>query len=295
VDPMDKVKGLVNSLIKKLEQEAAEAASTHAWCEEENKKNKKTKEKTTDKLKTIELRLEKATTKKAELLDNIEALTQEVAEIDASNAEATKIRKEEHDIFVKSEADFSQAAQAVLDAIDVLKDFYGESVLLQIETTTKSPIAFQAPEVGGAKKDSAGGILMILDTMASEFSKTVSELTSTEREKKKAYEKMTNDNAVSKAAKEAEVKGSESEVAQLTIAAGQHTDDKAMANDEMKALLEYIEKLRPTCVGTVMPYAERKAKREAEIEGLNQALNILEETTGTLQMVSFLQVRAHTL
>jgi len=78
----------------------------------------------------------------------------------------------------------------------------------------------------------------------------------------------------------------------LTIAIGQHSDDKTMTEDEMKALLEYIEKLKPTCVGVVVPYEERKAKREAEIEGLKQALTILEETQGTLQTVSFLQATA---
>merc|ERR1719162_2947585 len=40
VQPMDKVKGLIKNLIEKLQNEAAEAASTHAWCEEENRKNK---------------------------------------------------------------------------------------------------------------------------------------------------------------------------------------------------------------------------------------------------------------
>jgi len=293
VDPMEKVKGLVKNLIVKLQNEAAEAASTHKWCEEENKKNAEAKAKTTDKLKTIEVRLDKASARKAELLDSIDALTEQCAEIDSANAEATKIRQEEKTTFTKAEADFKMAAQAVLDAIDVLKDFYGEGVFLQIETTTKSPIAFQAPDLGGAKKDSAGGILMILDTMADEFSKTVAELQSTEREKKKAYEKMTNENAVSKATKEAEIKGAESEIEQLTIAIGQHEDDKTMTKDEMKALLEYIDKLKPTCVGVVMPYAERKAKREAEIEGLKQALTILEETSTTLTMVSFLQVKPH--
>merc|ERR1719359_2339124 len=52
VNPMEKVKGLIKNLIEKLQNEAAEAASTHAWCEEENKKNKAAKEKTSDKLKT---------------------------------------------------------------------------------------------------------------------------------------------------------------------------------------------------------------------------------------------------
>merc|ERR1719472_584759 len=60
VDPMEKVKGLIKNLIVKLQNEAAEAASTHKWCEEENKKNMAAKAKTTDKLKTIEVRLDKA-------------------------------------------------------------------------------------------------------------------------------------------------------------------------------------------------------------------------------------------
>merc|ERR1719213_1404267 len=109
----------------------------------------------------------------------------------------------------------------------------------------------------------------------------------------KAYDKMKNDNAVSKASKHAEIKGATSEIQSLTVAAGEATDDHTMTQQEMSALLEYIEKLKPTCVGTVMPYAERKAKREAEIEGLQQALKILEETSGTLESVSFLQVRRH--
>merc|ERR1719472_779437 len=43
VDPMEKVKGLIKNLIVKLQNEAAEPASTHKWCEEENRKNKETK------------------------------------------------------------------------------------------------------------------------------------------------------------------------------------------------------------------------------------------------------------
>merc|ERR1719443_1348976 len=65
IQPMDKVKGLVKQLIEKLQKEAADAASTHAWCEEENKKNAKAKKKTSDKLKTLEIRLEKANARKA--------------------------------------------------------------------------------------------------------------------------------------------------------------------------------------------------------------------------------------
>merc|ERR1719161_1103563 len=61
--PMDKVKGLISDLIAKLEKEAAEAADTHAFCQEEKKKNDEGIERTTNKLDTLKARLDKATAK----------------------------------------------------------------------------------------------------------------------------------------------------------------------------------------------------------------------------------------
>merc|ERR1719387_1745017 len=214
-----------------------------------------------------------------------------------------KIRQEEKATFTKNEADFKEAEAAVIEAMQVLKDFYGDSVAFiqtgfknhapgdAVDTTTKSPIAVQPPAMGGAKSDSAGGIMMIMDTMASEFAKTVAELESTEREAQKAYDKLIQDNKVSQATKEAEIKGMESQIEMMKVSASEHQDDIEFNQEELDSILAYIEKLKPTCVGTVMPYEERKKKREEEIEGLKDALQILEDTGDTLKMVSFLQMR----
>merc|ERR1719311_1076366 len=111
-----------------------------------------------------------------------------------------------------------------------------------------------------------------MDTMASEFAKTVAELESTEREAQKAYDKLTQENKVSQATKEAEIKGMESQIEMLKVSASEHQDDIAFNQEELDSILAYIEKLKPTCVGTVMPYEERKKKREEEIAGLKDAL-----------------------
>jgi len=295
VDPLAKVKGLISDLIAKLEEEAAKAADTHAFCEEENKKNAKAKKVAETKLKKVNIRLDKANAQLAELADQVTTLTQDIAEIQEANTEATEMRAEEKKAFEKNHADFKEAEAAVIEAMEVLKDFYGPDAFIQIgmsvDTTTKSPIAVQPPAMGGAKSDSAGGILAIMDTMASEFAKTVAELESTEREAQKAYDKLTQENKVSQATKEAEIKGMESQIEMLKVSASDHTDDIAFNQEELDSILAYIEKLKPTCVGTVMPYEERKKKREEEIEGLKDALQILEDTGDTLKMVSFLQMR----
>merc|ERR1719498_1519521 len=94
-DPLAKVKGLITDLITKLEEEAAEAASTHAFCEEENKKNAKAKKVAENKLTKVKIRLDKANAQLAELADSVTTLTQDIAEIQEANQEATEMRSKE--------------------------------------------------------------------------------------------------------------------------------------------------------------------------------------------------------
>lgn len=285
-EPLGQVKGLISDLVTKLEKEAAEAASLHAFCQEEKAKTKAQKEKKTNRIEKLDARLDKAMTKKTELEEANAGLSNEIAEMDAADAEALKIRTEEHETNTKAIADYKEAADAVSDASDALKDYYGEFVQIQSNVAVKGKAP---PKLGGAKSDAAGGILSIMDTMQEEFQKTAAQLTSTEREAQKAYDTLKQENRVSKAAKKAEIKGNESEIKSLTVAIHNFQEDHKMASNELDSVNEYIEKLKPQCQGRTVSYAERKAKREAEIQGLKDALSILESDAPAV----FAQVRGH--
>merc|ERR1719158_1202925 len=110
-----------------------------------------------------------------------------------------------------------------------------------------------------------------------------SETSTAEEEAQEQYEKLTNDSKASKAAKEAEVKASLSEVKSLKVALENHGEDKTMTSSELDAVLSYIEKLKPQCEEKVMSYAEKKARREAEIAGLKEALEILSTEVALVQ------------
>merc|ERR1719191_2208448 len=97
-----------------------------------------------------------------------------------------------------------------------------------------------------------------------------------EQAAKEAYAKVMSDSKTSKASKEAEAKSAESEIKTLAVAIKNAQEDKAMTSHELDAVMEYLEKLKPQCEQKVMTYEEKKAKREAEIEGLKEALSILE-------------------
>merc|ERR1719243_520912 len=128
--------------------------------------------------------------------------------------------------------------------------------------------------------------------MGEEFRKTVKENAATEREQLKAFESLMNDNKVLIATREAEIKGAESQIKSLTVSISDSGGDLKMATKEKAAIDEYVAKLKPQCEGRVVPYEERKAKRDAEIAGLKEGLAIL-EAESPAGAFSFLQIRQH--
>jgi len=299
MDPLAKVKGLIEEMIEKLLKEAQGEATQKAFCDAETKKSKKshqTKSTTHDKLSA---RADKAASRKAELEESVKSLQAECAEIDAANAEATKIRQEEQATYNKAHKDFSDAAAAVEKAIKVLKDFYAGASLLQVSSKTRTMSASKAeaetdedldedsdaPALGGSKGDAAGVIIGILEMSLEDFTKLLSETDMEEETAVDAYEKLTGENKVSKASKEAEIKGSLSQIKMLTTSLTETKDDLSMVNKELSAIEAYLEELKPQCEQKTMSYAEKKAKREAEIEGLKEALSILSgDSIALLQM-----------
>jgi hypothetical protein len=59
--------------------------------------------------------------------------------------------------------------------------------------------------------------------------------------------------------------------------------DRDATQTELNAILEYYGKLKERCIAKPETYADRKARREAEIQGLKEALRILETETAFLQ------------
>jgi len=271
-DPFVKVRGLIEDMIAKLLKEAQEEATQKAFCDKEMGASKASQEEKTATISKLQARIDGAATTIAQNTEDIKTLEAEIASIDKAQAEATKIRTAEHEDYAKASKDFKDSAEAVAKAIEVLKNFY-EGSLLQVGSATS--LKSKQPEFGGAKSDIASTIISVLEMSEEDFTTLLAESEATEDEAAKAYEKLTDENKVSKAAKETEAKGKASEVKSLTVQLGHSKEDHASVSSELDAVNAYIEKLKPQCESKAMSYAEKKAKREAEIEGLKEALDIL--------------------
>merc|ERR1719265_107422 len=271
-DPFVKIRGLIEDMIAKLLKEAEEEATQKAFCDAEMGKSKTSQDEKTETLGKLSARIDGATSTIAENTEAIKTLEAEIAEIDKAQAEATTLRTTENEAYMKASKDFKESAEAVAKAIEVLKNFYEGSFM---QVGSKTNLKSQQPAFGSAKSDTASTIISVLEMSEEDFTTLLAECEATEDEAAKAYEKLTDENKVSKVTKETEAKGKASENKSLSVQLSHSKEDHASVSSELDAVNSYIDKLRPQCEEKAMSYEEKKAKREAEIAGLKEALEIL--------------------
>jgi hypothetical protein len=271
-DPFVKVKGLIEEMIAKLVNEANEAATQQAFCEEEKSKSVAAKDEKTMTIDSLMSRMDKASSTKGLLEQKVKELEAEIAALDAGTAEATKIRTEEKATYVKASSDFKLAAESVEKAIKVLKEYYSSGSFIQKDVKQSS----KQPSFGSAKSDASHAIISILEMCGEDFTKLLMETETDESEAVTQFDALMQDNKVSKITKATEIKGALSEIKSLDVALKNHKEDYDMTSKELTAVMDYLDKLKPQCESKAMSYAEKKSRREAEIEGLKEALAILE-------------------
>jgi chromosome segregation ATPase len=281
-DPFAKIRGLIEDMVAKLVAEANEEATQKDFCDQEKAKSSKEQAAKTMRADDLRARIDSATSAKETLSEKIKELQAEIAEIDAADGEAAKIRAEEAATNKKALKDFKDGASAVEEAIRVLKEYYASTPPSFIQTRS-------GPSFAQAKGDAANTIIAFLETSAEDFSRMATEIETDEGEAAAAYEKTVAENKAAKTSKADEIKGAESEIKVLSVTIEGDNEDLKMVNKELDAVMGYIDKLKPQCETKAMTYEEKKAKRQEEIEPLKEALSILDAPGAA----AFAQVKKH--
>merc|ERR1719460_2265066 len=280
-DPIAQVKKMMRDMIVQLMEQANEEASAKLWCDTELGTNKQTRDTKTDGVTELTTEKDKLTADIAKLSEEISELTQAIAEIDASVAEATLTRQEEKANNKETVEDAKEAQTAVSQATAVLKEFYRKAAtataLVQTSSSDKpekNPFQEAYTGMGGEST----GVVGMLEVIGSDFARLESETEAAEEQAAKEFERFSIASAKDKAVKNQEMQDrinlKVTKTAGLTDTEG---DLKAM-QEELDSALLYYDKLKPSCVSAGDKYAERVQRREAEIQGLEEALKFFEGT-----------------
>jgi len=269
-DVFAKIKGMIGDMIEKLEKEQAEAAELKQWCDKEIAEATAKKEDATAIFEKLSTKIDSKTAQSKKLKEEVATLQKELAELAKSSAEMDDIRADEKAVYEKNKPEMEAGLKGVKLALKILNDYYAKA------------------DKAHSSSDGAGsGIIGMLEVIESDFTKGLAEMVAAEQTAAATYEKETKENEIEKTTKTQDVKYKTKEASGLDKAVAELTADREGVESELDAVNDYLASLEKKCTYKVESYEERKARREAEINGLKEALDILESET------AFVQTAAH--
>jgi chromosome segregation ATPase len=279
-DAFAKIKTLIEDMIVKLEKEAEEDAAEKAYCDEEMSKTEAKKQELDDTVASLTSKIDKAAAKSAHLKEEVKEAQENLAALAKSQAEMDKLRQEQNADFKQAKADLELGLGGVQKALEKLREYYGGAAAAMIQNDASFGSFMQQPDPPAKHQKSSGAgqsIIGILEVCESDFSKNLAAEESEEADAVEQYDSQTQENKIAKSTSEQDVKYKTQEFKSLDKEITEFTSDKDTADTELAAVNEYYGKIKERCVAKPESYEERKKRREAEIEGLKQSLQVLEE------------------
>lgn len=290
-DPFKNVKSLITDMVKRLEGEMSSDAKEKAYCDSEMKKTQGHSDELNDNVEGLKSKIDSAASTSATLKTQVKELSSELAELQKAQGNMDKARESEHAAYKEAKADLERGLEGTRSAIRLLREYYAaddedsaSASLLQSDSDAsmgeemaaeensdqpKPPEKFQ--KSGGA----GSGIIGLLEVCESDIAKNLAEEETEEASAMTEYEKLTQENKVLKTMKEKDVEYKTREIKSLGSNMADLSSDYDDTSEELASLTEYFTKLKERCVAKPESYESRKARRDAEIKGLQEALDIL--------------------
>jgi len=268
--PFDKVIGMITELLDKMKAEAKEEAEHKAYCDKELKGNKLVRDQKTTHVEKLQAEVQSLDAAIQKYVDEITDAVSEQASLSKAMEEATNQRSEEKDENLKTITDSGAGAEAVKMALVVLRKFYDKQSFLQ------QPAGAEMKAYGGMGS-AKGGVVGMMEVIQSDFEREHAETKAAEEEATTAYDTfMKSSQDDKKLNHDIEHKRTlDKDDAEFKRQGKQ--DDLLGVEKLLQESINYFETLKPMCTTVQVSYEERVAMRDAEIDGLKKALEMLDE------------------
>lgn len=249
----DKVKGLINGMIAQLEAERDSDISHKAYCDKETASTDAQKEDTTSELSSLLAKKDQKQAASVKLKELMQNLRKELATISKFTASAETFRQEEESKYKKNRADMEKGLNGIRLALKTLKEHYGSA------------------------QGAEGGIISLLEVVESDFSQGLANLIVNEETTAHYYESQVKKNfELETATKEADLQYKIKEFRALDKALADTEGDVSDVKSRLDAVVLYEKGIKASCTSLPLEYEGRQGRRDEELRGLKEALDILD-------------------
>jgi len=281
-----KVRSIIKDIISKLAAQAKAEEKQKSFCDKAMKEAISDRDDANGEIEKTNAEKTRKEAKQKTTVEEIAQLSEDIAGLKKLLMEATELRQKEEEDNKETLETAKDGKASVSLALKVLSEFYkaaGGKFIQYVPPNSDregNTVGDKAPEIFDEEyrgdQSSSKGIIGLLEVILSDFERTIDKVTEEEKLSADAFDKLKKDTEKSidekkKSQKEKEdlVKTLEADILEL--------EDSL---DEQKKLLEKamtaLADLETQCVAGEETYEERVAKREAEIDSLKKALDILE-------------------
>lgn len=274
--PFNKIIGIINRMITKLNKEANAEEKHNNFCTKELEQNQKARDSYEQGMKDASNALETAKANKAEAIENIKAARQEQKELAQALKEMTEVRNEESKFNLATIQESKDAQTAVSEAMKALEAFYNKTFLQMSQSPSVTTPKRQIQEYTGRSKGESGGVMGLLKIVHADFARLQKDTQNAEKASERTFEDFTSGNWFTQGAAELKESDNKTQKGEAEEEIDTQTAALEQQNKMYDAAMAYYKKLEPACVQEHVSYEERVKMREDEIESLKQALAVLE-------------------
>jgi len=277
LDPFTKVKEVMDKMLAELKDQQKAEVKKMDFCKKEidtTEDSIKTKEQEKEDLEGKTLNLENSV---ATLQDEIASLKSQVADLQVSLKRAGEDRKAENAVFQQSVADQRATVQILQKARARLAKFYEKGSLVQTGSRQPGQAIGEEPQKAAAyeKSGGAGGVLQLLDKVASDAQREESELITSENFAQEDYMSLVQDTNEAITRNEGALV-EKTKIMEQSVAAKSETDGSILANgEELKKLDGILKGMHLDCDFVMKYFQQRQDARAEEMNAIVEAKAIL--------------------
>jgi len=286
LDTFTKIKAACEKMISELKQQQVDEVKQRDFCVSEFSTNEKETAAANRQKSELENKIEDLESLIAKLTAEMEDLTKQIADVKLQVKQAGQNRESENADFQATINDQRQTQAILAKAITRLQVVYAKTQEERLAASgsagalvQQEPGAAAAPPPPGfdkqAKNKGSTGVLTMLDDVMQDSKKTEADAIKDEREAQADYETFVADSNAS-------IQKMTDAITDKTEARAEATDDKTEAEGDLKStegelarLEQYNTDLHTQCDFGLKNFDSRQEARQGEIEGLQQAIQIL--------------------